>query len=411
MTEERFDFTSGAKKKLIITFVVGFALLAIGLFFLAGSDAAVSEEGKPFHWTNRLWTNLWINNVYFTGLAIIGVFFVAIQYVARAGWSAYIIRIPLAFGSWLPFAGVLMLGIFLIANHDLFHWTHTYLFDKEDPRYDKIIAGKEPYLNMGFFLARMVGYFVIWYLLFRAIKKHALAEDINGGTHHYRQLVKFSAIFIVLFAITSSTSAWDWVLSIDAHWFSTMFGWYVFASWWVNGIAAILLGCVLLKEAGYLPHLNRSHIHDLGKFLFGFSIFWTYIWFSQFLLIYYANIPEETFYFIERLNSDYYSNFFFINLVLNFLLPFLVLMTREAKRQAVIVKFVCVLVLFGHWLDFYLMITPGTLSTNGGFGFIEIGSILIYLSAFLFVSLTALSKSNLIPNNHPMLEESIHHEV
>src|SRR5690606_34506629 len=216
---------------------------------------------------------------------------------------------------------------------------------------------------------------------------------------------------IIIFAVTSSTSAWDWVLSIDTHWFSTMFGWYVFSSWFVSGLAAITLLVVLLKEAGYLKMVNSNHLHDLGKFVFAFSIFWAYIWFSQFLLIYYANIPEESIYFLERLSSDHYSMVFFVNLILNFFFPFLVLMTRDAKRQMIFLKIVCVVVLAGHWLDFYLMVTPGVLTVNGGFGFIEIGLALIYFSAFVFTVLTSLAKAPLVAKNHPMLEESIHHHI
>merc|ERR1711991_775488 len=122
-------------------------------------------------------------------------------------------------------------------------------------------------------------------------------------------------------------------MSIDTHWFSTMFGWYVFASWWVTGLALITYMLILLRDNGYMKFVNNSVLHDLGKFVFAFSIFWTYIWFSQFLLIYYANIPEETIYFRERLTSDYYSKIFFFNIVINFFFPFLALMTRDAKRK------------------------------------------------------------------------------
>ncbi len=415
MTEEKFIFTAGAKKMLGILAAIGLVALVIGIIFIPSGGGHGAEEADAahhgFHWSQRLFANLWINNVFFTGIALIGVFFVALQYVSQAGWSASIKRVPEAFGNWLPIAGVLMLVTFLVANHDLFHWTHDYLYDKNDPRYDAIIAGKEGYLNFGFYVVRMVVYFVVWYLLFRILRKESLAEDMNGGTVHYYKMIKFSAIFIVVFAVTSSTSAWDWVLSIDTHWFSTMFGWYVFASWFVSGLAAITLIVILLKEAGYLSIVNANHLHDLGKFVFAFSIFWTYIWFSQFLLIYYANIPEESIYFIERLASDQYSIILFMNLGLNFFFPFLVLMTRDSKRHAIFLKIVCVVVLVGHWFDFYLMITPGTLVDNGGFGFMEIGITMLYGAGFVFVVLAGLAKASLIAKNHPMLQESVNHHI
>ncbi|MEL7006844.1 MAG: hypothetical protein AAFN93_29585 [Bacteroidota bacterium] len=222
---------------------------------------------------------------------------------------------------------------------------------------------------------------------------------------------KWSAIFLVVFAVSSSIASWDWIMSIDTHWFSTMFGWYVFASWWVSGLALTAFIAVLLKDKGYLSIVDANHIHDIGKFMFAFSIFWTYVWFSQFLLIYYAHIPEETIYFVERWKSDEYSSLFFLNIILNFLLPFLVLMTRDAKRHSRFIKVIAPVILIGHWLDFYLMVTPGTLKENGGFGFLEFGVMFIYSGAFIFVVLTQLSKMSLYGKNHPMLKESLHHHI
>ena len=152
-------------------------------------------------------------------------------------------------------------------------------------------------------------------------------------------------------------------------------------------------------------------IHDIGKFMWAFSIFWTYIWFSQFLLIYYANIPEETIYFVERWKSDKYAVFFFLNLILNFFLPFLLLLTRDAKRHARFIKVVAPIILFGHWLDFYLMVTPGTLKENGGFGLLEIGLLMVFASAFIYTTLHSLAKHPLVARNHPMMEETLHHHI
>lgn len=435
MAEEQFQFTAKAKKRLSILAIVGVVLLILGIFSASSSSHADeeshseqteqvaeshgeeahagehAEEGHGYHWSKRIFANLWINNMYFVGLALLGVFFVAIQYVSQAGWSAALIRIPMSFGNWLPIGFILTLAIFFLGGHDIFHWTHDYLYDVNDPRYDPIIAGKEGYLNTPFFLARMVVYFVVWFLMFRWIRKKSLEEDLNGGEKYYYKLRGISAGFIVFFAVTSSTSAWDWILSIDTHWFSTMFGWYVFASWWVTALAAITLITVVLKENGYLKIVNTGVLHDLGKFVFAFSIFWTYIWFSQFMLIYYSNIPEETVYFVERLTSDHYSIVFFVNLILNFFFPFLVFMPRDSKRHTVFLKIVTIVVLIGHWFDFYLMVTPAVLKENGGFGLLEIGMAIVFGVAFLFVALTGLSKYPLVAKNHPMLKEAEHHHV
>jgi hypothetical protein len=418
MNKERYELTSRTKKRLMILGLTGVILVLAGIALLkltGHHGEAAEQEGTAFNWTQRLLTGLWINNVFFIGISLTGVFFFAIQYAARAGWSAAIIRIPLSLGNWLPYAFGLLLIVFFAANFTsdwhLFHWLESALYDKKSPEYDEIIAGKQPFLNLPFYLARMVIFFSLWIFFFLNMKKINFEEDVKGGVESWKKLVTFSAIFIIIYALSSSVSAWDWIMSIDTHWYSTIFGWYVFASWFPSALAVITLMVVYLREAGYLPTVNENHLHDLGKFVFAFSVFWTYIWFSQFMLIYYANIPEESVYFVERLKSDYYTPVFFLNLVLNFFFPFLVLMTRDAKRHGVFLKIVCIVILFGHWLDFYLMITPGTLHEHGGFGLMEIGTILIYASAFVFVVLSGLSKSALVPQKHPLLEESLHHHI
>ena len=447
MTDEKFEFTGKIKKNLIIFLIIGVVFVVLGIVIInsdgghhelatvdvehASESPAMEAEahgeshtggGEAHHsetpvWLKAVKTNLWINNVFFAGLALIGVFFVAIQYVAQAGWSAPIKRVAEPFGYWLPVAGVLMLGLFFWAGHDIFHWTHDYLYDEflpdgsPNPQYDAIIAEKSWYLGTPFYLGRMIGFFVVWFLMFKMIRKLSLEEDIHGGDQYWRRMVKWSAGFLVFFAVSSSMSAWDWVMSIDTHWFSTMFGWYNFASWWVAGLAAITLLILFLKDLGHLKMVNANHLHDMGKFIWGFSIFWTYIWFSQFLLIYYANIPEESIYFVERLTSPQYRPVFFINLIVNFFFPFLFLMTRDAKRHAVFLKIVCIVIVFGHWLDFYLMVTPGVMKEDGSFGFLEIGMLLVFASAFSWVVLSQLSKASIIARNHPMMEESLHHHI
>lgn len=427
MVEEKFEFTSKTKKNLVIFIVVGLVLSALGILLMNmggghGEEHAAEAAGghHGFHWTQRLYANLWINNVFFIGLALVGVLFFAIQYAAQAGWSVGIKRIPLSFGAWIPVGALLMIAVYFVASHDLFHWTHSSLYDPSSPDYDSIIDGKKSYFFWPmdenpsfpvFFVARMLIFFAVWYILFLRLKKLAYAEDLEGGTAHWYKMRKVSAIFIVIFAVTSSIAAWDWVMSIDTHWFSTMFGWYVFASWWVAGLSLTALIVVLLKDKGLLSIVNANHIHDIGKFMFAFSIFWTYIWFSQFLLIYYANIPEETIYFVERFQNSQYTPVFYMNLILNFFLPFLILMTRDSKRHGRFVKVIAPIIILGHWFDFYLMIIPGTLKENGGYGFLELGLFMTYAGAFIFVVLDRLSKGSLFAKNHPMLEESLHHHI
>jgi hypothetical protein len=418
--DQRFDFTAAIKKSIFTVGGIGAALLVLGIVLAIFGGADHGEAGAhDFHWYQRLFANLWINNVYFIGIGIIGVFFFAIQYAAQAGWSSGLLRIMLSFGYWLPVGAVVMIVSFFVVNHDIFHWTHSYLFDPNSPQFDSIINNKGAYffwpLEKGtfpvFFIFRMFLFLGLWTFFFFKLKNLSFAEDLHGGSGYWYTIRKWSAIFLIVFAVTSSISAWDWVMSIDTHWFSTLFGWYVFSSWFVAGLSAMTLVTIFLKEKNYLPMVNENHIHDMGKFIFAFSIFWTYLWFSQFLLIYYANIPEESIYFVERLNSDIYSPILFLNIALNFVLPFFVLMTRDAKRHTIFLKVVCSLIIFGHWVDFFLMIQPGTIGQNGGIGFMEIGMFLVFASAVTFVVLTGLAKNNLVAKNNPMLEESYHHHI
>jgi hypothetical protein len=462
VTDEQYVFRPETKKKLFYLLFAGLFLFAVGLFFAINNEgkqpygeehhaAASSHEVVPtadhgkaaeghgeqhateghgdphaaggHHespvWLKRLYTTLWQNNVFFTGLGIIGLFFVAIQYAAQAGWSVGVKRIGLAMGSWIWIAGVLMLVLWFVTKSDIFHWTHHDLYDVNSPDYDKIIAKKAPFfffpLHGGqfpvFFIARMIIFFGMWYWFFTLIKGNMLREDLENTTAYWFKNRKISAWFLVFFAVSSSVCAWDWVMSIDTHWFSTMFGWYVFASWWVTGLATIALIAANLKEAGYLKIVNENHLHDLGKFCFAFSIFWTYIWFGQFLLIYYANIPEETTYFIERMRNSPYSWIFYLNLIVNFVLPFLMLMTRDAKRQVSMLKVVCPIIIIGHWFDFFNMVTPGVMQHDGGIGLLEIGTAFIFAAVFLLVVLNSLSKIPLFGKNDPMLQESLHHHI
>lgn len=423
--EEQFEFTAESKRRLLIGGVTGVVLVGLGAFLLSSgagehgqvahslTESAGHEAGHAYKWTTRIWANVWVNAVYFSGIAVTGMFFLSYNYLAQAGWSAAIKRIPEAMPSFLLFAAAAILVTFFVAGQDMFHWTNPALVDPKSPEYDKIIAGKSGFLNTPFYVIRLALYFVLWWGLWKLLRNQSLQEDQFGGVDYYNRSIRYGVIFLVVFGVTSSTSAWDFVMSIDAHWYSTMFGWYTLASWHVAGLATMTLAVVTLREQGYLKIVNESHIHDLGKFVFAFSIFWTYVWFSQFLLIYYANLPEEAIYYRERFSGfgGIYQAPFFINLFLNFVFPFLVLMPRDSKRTPVLLKLACWGVLIGHYFDFYTNIMPGTVGENGGFGPVEFGMILIFVSLFIWSFSNQLTKANLIARNHPMLEESIHHDI
>jgi hypothetical protein len=410
MAEERFIFSDIIKKWLLYVVAGGLFLAIAGILLIMFAHPAeeVAADGYGHHgpvWLDRLWTAIWVNNMFFIGISIIGVFFVAVNYAAQSGWFVAFKRIPEAFGQWLPIAGIITVIVFLIpsAQHTLFHWTA----DTTDP----IILGKRLYLNVPLFVARTILYFGLWYFLYLRIKRYSQEEDLHGGVLYWHKARKYSVIFIVIFAITSSMASWDWLMSTDPHWFSTIYGWYVFAGWFVIGLVTITLLMVGLKDFGYFPLVNANHLHDMGKYIFAFSIFWTYLWFSQYMLIYYADIPEESLYYVERLRSPVYKPMFFANIIVNFLFPFLVLMTRESKRHGIFLKIVGVVLLIGHWMNIYLLVAPSTVGDHGAIGLLELGIFLLFAAGFLFVIFNALAKAPLMAKNHPMLDESLHYHT
>lgn len=360
----------------------------------------------------RIWAVLLQNNFYFTAIALAGTFFISFNYAAQAGWAVGIKRVPEAMSGFLKYGMLAMIVIFIFGHHEIYHWTHysfAELSNPNGPNFDPVMAGKTGYLNIPFFLTRMLIYSIIWVGFTYVLRRHSLQEDIDGNISHYKRSVTLSAIFLVFFAVSSSMAAWDFLMSIDAHWFSTMFGWYTFAGLFVSGLAMMALFILYLKMRGYMHHVNDNHLHDVGKFMFAFSIFWTYLWFSQFMLIWYANLPAEVVYYQTRWRL--FRSLWVANLLINFIMPFFVLMTRDAKRKNAILWVAVTIILIGHWLDVYIMVMPGTVGANYHLGFIEIGTAIGFFGAFILSTLTELTKASIVPKHHPMLEESLHHHI
>ena len=358
---------------------------------------------------HRAWPSLLFNNYFFIGIAVFGVFFVAKQYVSEAGWSIVLKRVPEAVMSALPVMSLIMLFIMFASimhwNH-IYHWLHEGIMDPANDHYDKIIAGKEAYLNGSFFIIRTIIYLLGWNYFAKKLRALSVLEDKVEGTAIHFKSVSTSAWFMVFFAVTSAMASWDWIMSIDPHWFSTIFGWYVFAEWGAIGFTTILLFTLYLKRQGYLEDVNENHIHDLGKWIFAMSLVWTYMWFSQFMLIWYANIPEEVTYFMARLEVENYKFLFWFSMIINFIAPIILLMSRDAKRNNGRLIFVGCVILVGHWINSYLLVTPGTLGKLGHIGFVEIGMGLGFAGLFIYLVLNSLTKQPLETKNHPFLDES-----
>jgi hypothetical protein len=378
-----------------------------------GHDEHAAEGHGASHdlSANRPWAAFLVNSIFFLGIGIGTLFFLAIQYAAQVGWSAGLIRV---FEAVSMFVGIPLLGILFLAvtggmhMHHLWHWMAEGIMDPASANYDPIIAGKEGYLNVPFFTIRTLAYLVIWAGAAYLLRRNSLREDaLPAGQNLFFTQRKLAATFIVLYAVTSSTSAWDWVMSIDTHWFSTLFGWYTFAGMFVTAMTVLNLLVMYLRINNHLPWINANHQHDLGKFMFAFSVFWTYLWFSQYMLIWYSNIPEEVTYYLPRFKGEY-KPLFVAMVAMNFIFPILVLMSRDAKRIFGFIGLAAFFVLAGHWLDHYIMIMPGAVGYDYGFGFAELGGILFYAGLFLWVTLSQLAKVPLKLKNHPMLTESEH---
>lgn len=395
---EQFVFSGKLKTWTLLAIVLGVLTIAFGL--LTGQQ-------------ERTFANLLLMAYYFTCVCATGLFFLAVQYVAQAGWATGLLRIPQAMSRVLPIASLVLFVVCAagLLTHNLYHhWNGEGLTDPSSPNFDKIIAGKAGYLNVPFFLTRLAIFLGAYSFFAWLFAKYTKGQELEGGLAHHDKNFKWSAIFLIVFGFTTPIWAFDTIMSLEAHWFSTMFGWYNFAAMWVSGLCVITLIIILMKKAGYLSWINENHLHDLGKFIFAFSIFWTYVWFSQFVLIYYANMPEETVYFYKRWEPEYLP-WFWLNIIINFASPLLILMSRKSKRQMNTLMFVCILLLCGHWLDYYMMIMPGTVESHRSFGIIEIGIAIGFIGLFTFLTLNQLSKKSLVTENHPFLQESINHQI
>lgn len=388
------NLTFKLTKKTIQVFALMVAIGVVALIY--------GYFGEPSG--KRVAANLLLNNYYFLSMGLIGLFFVTVHAIAESGWHTSISRIGEAMSAFIPIGGVLLLLFFVSGGlHLVFEWTH-------EDHLDAILLKKTPYLNQPFFYVRLIVFISAWSVLAYFIRKTSLQIDIGGELKYFNRLRTLSAVFIVFYALSSVVSSWDWLMSIDAHWFSTLYGWYIFSGMLASGTALIIIILFILRKMGYMKHVNKEHIHDLGKYLFGFSIFWTYLWFSQYMLIWYANIPEETIYFYERHKN--YETILYLTLILNFVVPFFFLMARKLKRIYTFLLPVSVIVFIGHWLNLYLSIMPGSVGKEeSGIGFLEIGLTIGYTGLFLLVTMWALSKAPLVSTKHPFFKESLHYHT
>nr|WP_299383283.1 quinol:cytochrome C oxidoreductase [Allomuricauda sp.] len=351
---------------------------------------------------NRPWAALYVAAFFFFMIALGVLAFYAVQRAAQAGWSPMLFRVMEGITAYLVPGGII---VFVILVLSVLHINHLFVWmDADVVANDKLLQGKAGYLNPTFFLVRAAIFLGGWIFYRQYSRKLSLAQDESDDNSNFVKNFRWSAAFLVFYLVTESMMSWDWIMSLDPHWFSTLFGWYVFASMFVSGITVIAMISIYLKSKGYLEQVNDSHIHDLAKFMFAISIFWTYLWFAQFMLIWYANIPEEVTYFVTRLED--YKLPFFAMLAMNFIFPLLVLMNSDYKRVNWFVVMAGIVVLLGHYLDVFNMVMPATVGDQWHIGLPEIGGILFFGGLFIYWVFTALTKAPLQPKRNPFLEES-----
>jgi len=361
---------------------VGLATAVIGLFFEA----------------ERVWLNLLLGSYALVTLGLFGIFLVAIQYATSASWGVVIRRIAEAMSSAVP-VGAIGIILILLIHPSTYPW-HSAV---------ELTGFKGMWLDLPFLMTRAGFYILIWLVFTYAIIKNSRQQDSDGDEKHYHNNVKLSAIFIILFSITFWLASFDWVMSLEPFWYSTIFGVYNFAGLFAGGLAALIVLIVWLQRQGILEkEITADHLHDLGKLLMGFTVFWWYTWFCQYMLIWYANIPEETVYFIPRLEGTW-GVLFLVNMLLNWGVPFLLLLPRKAKRNPVTMVRISLVVLLGRWLDLYLMILPARESSHvSWYILLDAGIIVGVAGLFIFTVLRSFKKVPALPVNDPYLAESLH---
>jgi hypothetical protein len=373
--------------------------------------------GHGEHHGARFWASLLQNSVYFLLVANASMFFICATTLAMAGFQMTFRRVTEAISVCVIPLGIIALIVLIalvVVDPHIYHWLN--------PNGDKILEGKSAFLNSKFFIIWTILAIGLWIVLgykMRQISRdldNNPLPDVESGRRYIFKNTVWASLFIVWFALTvMSTVPWLWLMSIDAHWFSTMYSWYNFASTFVAGIALILLFVVYMKNQGYLEYTNEEHIHDLGKFMFAFSIFWTYLWFSQYMLIWYANIPEETVYFKSRITTDHYSGpysgIFWFQFIINFLGPLLILMRRGSKRNYTTVTFMAIVILFGHWLDYYQMVFASLFPEHVELSLFDFGVAAGFVGLIMFNVGRVMNKYPLLAKNHPFIKESIIHHT
>jgi hypothetical protein len=399
---DRFEIPARLRNTSLALMVIGIITLVFGAIHLLGGDSFDKI---------RFWTVLLHDSVFFTLISTASIFIMAAASLAQGSWIVAYRRVPEAIGAnvWV-FGTIAIIVLFSIVFgfrvdgvNKIYEWV--------TPGNDKILLGKKAFLNPSMFVGFTLVTVGLWSFFGRKFRSYSIEQESvpKNDPKIYWKVFRLSGFFLLVYGLTQmSTTPWLWIMSTQAHWYSTLFSWYTFASAFVSGMALILLWVVYLKNQGNLELVTTEHIHDLGKFMFAFSIFWTYLWFAQYMLIWYANIPDETVYFNLRQHGPY-TVIFYSNFIINFCMPIIILMARPSKRNYFTVTFMAMIIIFGHWLDYFQMIMPGPLGEHWHINWYEIGIFMGFAGIMIFCVSRTLARTSLVPNNNILLKEAVVH--
>jgi hypothetical protein len=376
-----------------------FAMIALGVGALGTIGAAVTDM-------SRFLSAYLLGFIYFAAISVVAMFFSTLQFLVQAGWSALVRRVPELFAGFVPFIiiGLLPILFDVWVSHKLYHWADPHIY-QPGPHFDHVLASKRWYLNTPFFTARIVIYCAIWFLMYRFIVGNSFKQDESNTDYSpTRKNMKRAAPFVLLFALSLSFAGFDLVMSLDPHWFSTMFGVYFFAGNFVSTLSLIAIFIVNLHKGGYIKGITTEHYHDIGKFMFAFTVFWTYITFSQYFLIWYGNMPEETLFFVHRFHGGW--EYLGYGLVFgHFIIPFLTLLTQNNKRNPKVLVGIGCWILFMHFIDLSFIILPN-FSETFRLGWQELSTWIFFGGLFFFLVARQLSSRSIVAVNDPYLHES-----
>jgi hypothetical protein len=378
---------ASSEKKLAISAVLGF----IGII------ATIVISGWERFWINWI---LWF--IFFLTIGLGCLFIAALEHVVGARWSIPLRRVPERLSS----LALLMAPVSLIALCSLrllYPWTHV------ESLKDPIIAGKAAWLNVPFFSLRVVVCLALWIVAYRILVSGSIRQDRDRNPQFNRRARRFAPVFMVIFGITITVVAFDWISSLEPAWYSDVFGVYLFAGTFLAGLAATTLAILYLKKQGRLAGIKPDHLYNLGGFLFAFTVFWCYIGFAQYLLMWYANMPEEVFWYQERLHGAW-GVLLLALAVFHFFVPFFLLIPRETKCSPRFLFWTATIMLISHWLDLYWMLFPA-LGRGVLFSWPEISFGLLFVSGGLLWMRRSMHRGEDMPIGDPFLNEGLEFHI